>query len=498
MTETINYNPDVLSCLANLSNDEVFTPPDLVNQMLDCLPKELFENKTTTFLDPVTKSGVFLREIAKRLNINLTKEIPDQQQRLNHIFKNQLYGIAITELTSLLARRSVYCSKKANSEYSIVDNLENESGHILYERIEHSWKGQNCEFCGASQQNYSRSGDLETHAYQFIHCKNPEEIFNMKFDVIIGNPPYQMSDGGAQASAIPIYHKFVLQAKKLMPSYLIMITPSRWFAGGRGLDNFRKEMCNDRRIRIIHDFINARECFPGVEIKGGVSYFLWDKLYDGDCEINTHENGNISKKIRPLLEEGIDTFIRYNDSIPIVYKVKSKENFDSLVSTQRPFGLRTFFKGTSISSKNSIKVYRNGGVGFISKDEIETNINWIDKHKILVPRAIGSGDSKTDNIKPIYSEPGSCCSETYLVIGPFTSKEEVENVISYIESKFFHFMVTLKKNTMMAAKTVYELVPIQNFNELWSDEKLYKKYNLSRDEIDLIDSMIKPIEINNE
>ena len=304
----VNYNPDVLTCLANLSNDEVFTPPELVNQILDMLPSDLWQNQTAKFLDPVTKSGVFLREIAKRLNAGLAEQIPDQQTRLNHIFKNQLYGIAITELTSLLARRSVYCSKKANSQLSICTEFDNGQGNILFDRIQHTWQSRKCIYCGASQEVYSRSDDLESHAYQFIHTDKPQDFFgtDMKFDVIVGNPPYQLNDGGGTgSSAIPIYHKFIQQAKKLKPRYLYMIIPARWFTGGRGVDDFRAEMLNDKRIKEIHDFPNASDCFPGVEIKGGVCYFLWDKAYSGKCKVHTHRGNEIaSVDERNLLEKG--------------------------------------------------------------------------------------------------------------------------------------------------------------------------------------------------
>jgi len=492
------YNPDVLDTLANLSSDEVFTPPKLANEILDLLPKTLWSNKNAKFLDPVSKEGVFLREITKRLDAGLADQITDKQERINHILTKQVFGIAITELTSLISRRSVYCSKVANSKYSICTDFTDKNGKIYFRVIKHSWKNGRCIHCGANRKSYKRGSEYETHAYQFIHNEIPKEILNMKFDVIIGNPPYQMSDGGAQASAVPLYHKFVQQAKKLNPRYLTMIIPSRWFSGGRGLESFRKEMLNDDRLRKIIDFPNSKDCFPGVEIKGGVNYFLWDKEYKGNCEISRIEgNKLVSKMTRPLVEPGLDIFIRYNESIAIYRKVSGNTNnsFAKYVSSQKPFGLRTYVKGKESRFENDVKLYGNKRVSWFPRDDIEYKNEWIDKWKVLITMAYGAGEGFPHQIinKPIIAEPNSICTETYLVVGPFNSEIQARNVKIYMETKFFRFLVMLKKITQHASRKVYAIVPEQDFSIEWTDEKLYEKYQLNNQEIEFIESMIKPI-----
>ncbi|MBE5764109.1 MAG: restriction endonuclease [Clostridiales bacterium] len=504
------YNPDVLSCLANLSNDEVFTPPEIVNQMLDMLPQELFRNPDTTFLDPACKTGVFLREIAKRLIKGLEPQFPDLQERIDHIFHKQLFGIAITELTSLLSRRGIYCSKYPNSDFSVT-KFDTAQGNIRFKRIDHTWVNGRCKYCGTNR-TYDRGEELETHAYEFIHTDNLEKLFNMKFDVIIGNPPYQMSDGGNGASAMPIYHYFVEQAKKLNPKYMSFIIPARWYAGGRGLDTFRKIMLEDKRICELHDFPNSPDCFPGVQIEGGVCYFLWDKNYNDKCNIYTHsKNDIIAISNRYLLEDFSDTFIRYSEQITILTKVKDKTNdsFIKLVKPNDAFGYDVRVENTMYRVKPSymltsfndaVKFYYFGwkkeGVGYVESKSIRKGHDLIEKWKVLISRAYGMGNSYPTQVinKPFVVEPRSCCTETYTVIGPFKSKVEAENVVSYIETKFFRFMVLILKSTQSAPQKVYQFVPMQDFSKSWTDEELYEKYGLTQEEIDFIESMIRPMD----
>lgn len=493
-----NYNPDILTCISNLSSDEVFTPPEIAKLILDNLPKEIWEDENIKFLDPVSKTGVFLREITSRLISGLEKKIPNLEKRINHILRNQVYGLSITELTSLISRRTLYCSKYANSKFSI-SKFNDVEGNIKFINSKHKWNQKNvCENCGVNKELYDRNKKLENYAYSFIHEQNLDNIFDMKFDVIIGNPPYQMSDGGAVASAKPIYQKFVETAKKLNPRYLTMIIPSRWFSGGKGLDDFREEMLNDKRISKIFDFPNSSDCFPGVEIKGGVCYFLWERDYSGECEITNINNNKKNFLKRPLLEKDLNFFIRYNQSISIIRKVlKLNENkFDTLVSSRKHFGIDTTFRGKSKKNENDLKIFHNGGYGYVNEKKIYNGRNDIEKHKVYITMAYGAGETYPHQIinKPFYGEPKSVCTETYLQIGPFKSKKTCENVISYIHTKFFRFLVLMIKNTQHATKNVYRLVPVQDFENKLDDKNLYKKYNLTENEIKFIDEMIRPME----
>lgn len=492
-----NYNPDVLTCLANLSSDEVFTPPKLANEMLDLLPKEIWNDKNTTFLDPCTKSGVFLREIVKRLLEGLEKEIPDIQQRLNHILKNQVFGIGITELTSLLARRSLYCSKKANGKYTIASVFDDEQGNIYFDpNVQHSWKNDRCEHCGASRSEYEREEGLETHAYQFIHNQLPDIINNMKFDVIIGNPPYQLNTASSSAQATPLYDKFVQQSKKLNPRFLSMIIPGRWYAGGMGLDTFRNEMLNDNNIRVLVDYPNAGDCFPGVELRGGTCYFLWERDSPGECRYTNISGKEKNTLIRKLNEYPI--FIRWNQALKIVDRINSKKekSLSEIVSSVSPFGLGTSTRGEQKQKKDSVVLHSSNGVSYILKDDIKTGKDLIGSYKVLLSRPI-SGNLETPPFKVMsilkVLKPNEVCTHTYLVVGNYNNEKEASNLLSYLETRFVRFLLVQSISGMDISRDKFRFVPIQDFSESWTDEKLYKKYKLTKEEIEFIESMIRPM-----
>lgn len=526
-----SHNPDVLTCIANLSNDEVFTPPEMANKMLDMLATawaeanggaELWADPTVTFLDPFTKSGVFLREIVRRLTDGLASSIPDLNERVDHVLTRQVYGIAITELTGYLARRSVYCSKYANGPHSVAKSFTAEDGNIWFQRTEHAWGGgkrefridpltgaeiaiftkRRCTYCGANEEDYGRGAELETHAYALIHTDNVKartaELFgeDMQFDVIIGNPPYQLSDGGYGTSAAPIYQMFVEKALELDPRFAVFVTPSRWFAGGKGLDEYRKKMLSDHRMHRIVDYPKLYEAFPGVKIRGGVSYFLWDRNYDGPCTVQTVWDGKpVGEPVARYLD-AFDVLVRRNEAIPILEKVRAKQEptLSSRVSSGKPFGLRTFFHGkdTPRGINDPVRLFGSRKVSWVDRSDIPLNDGWIDDWKVLMTAVQGTSAAVETKFlsKPILAEPGTACTETYLVAGRFPTEEEATRYSLYLRTRFVRFFISLRKSTQHATRDVYAFVPDVPLDRDWTDVLLYERYGLTAEEIAFIESQV--------
>lgn len=514
-------NPDVLTCIANLSNDEVFTPPEFANRMLDTLAEtwatahngaNIWADSSVRFLDPFTKSGVFLREITSRLTQGLATEIPNLEERVNHILTKQVFGIGITHLTSLLARRSLYCSKHANGEHSIAKFFDSGQGNIWFERTEHTWGDTKCEFCGAPRAILDRETGLENYAYAFIHTNDIKariaELFGgaMQFDVIIGNPPYQMKGGAGGSSDSSIYHLFVEQAMKLEPRYLSMVVPSRWLAGGRGLDEFRAQMLNSGHIRNLTDFQNSGEAFPGVQIKGGICYFLWDSEHAGPCNVTSVAGGVEHCQQNRSLGE-FDVFIRDERALGILRKVLAQKESSviGLVSGDTPFGIATNFQDWSEKGgKGKIALHlinrTKRTVGYVERSVIRKNVEAIDAWKVLVPEAYGAGETFPHQIlgKEIVVSPPSVCTQSYLVVSPFQSERAAQSFASYYRTRLFRFLVSLRKITQHALRSTYSWVPQQTWDCDWADEVLYKKYGITTDEIAYINSMIRPMDGDNE
>jgi site-specific DNA-methyltransferase (adenine-specific) len=546
MTEKValafrDRNPDVLTSIANLSNDEVFTPPQFANLMLDQIAvawakanngENIWSNSSVKFLDPFTKSGVFLREITQRLTDGLESEIPDLQTRVDHITSKQVFGIAITQLTSLLARRSVYCSRKANGKHSVTRAFEHEDGNIWFEHLQHTWEGGKkniakgiqeivpvaqtldgkCKFCGANQKDYDRDS-AESYAYPFLHTENPasfvQEKFGakVKFDVVIGNPPYQLGQSGGESVggfAMPIYQKFVESAKQLDPHFIVMVTPSRWFAGGRGLDEFRNRMLNDRRLVELVDYPNSADVFPGLDIKGGVSFFLWDSSHNGPCVVRTVINGVSGGSASRFLNE-YDVLVRRNEAISILEKVLGCAKAEGLgfasedVSPIQPFSLRTTFRGkpTSEGLSNPVLLYQNGGIGFLERSEVPRNESWIDEWKVLLSSASGSGNDTQVISKPIVAAPGSACTETYLVVGRFSNELDATIFAGYLRTRFVRFLISLRKYTQHLYSERLAFVPKIPLTKHWEESDLYEKFAITPDEVAFMESIVAPMEDEN-
>ena len=531
MSEQVSFmlrgrNPDVLTCIANLSNDEVFTPPEFANRMLDTLAAawaadhkgtNIWADSSVRFLDPCTKSGVFLREITSRLAKGLAEEIPTLEDRVNHILTKQVFGIGITYLTSLLARRSVYCSRHANGKHSIATSFARDDGNVWFKRIEHAWFDGKCKYCGANQRDYDRGEGLETHAYAFIHSDNIKDCLaklfgeKMQFDVIIGNPPYQLGQSGGDSVggfAMPIYQKFVQAAKSLDPKYIVMVTPSRWFAGGRGLDEYRSEMLADRRMRALVDFPDASEAFPGTQIKGGISYFVWDSSWIDGCEVTTIHGGKPTSPPMKRFLGDYDVLVRRNEAVPILEKVlevNAKDGYGNLakkVSAIQPFSIRTNFRGSEKKSgmRQPVLLIGNNSETYIKRADIPRNDAWIDEWKVLLGAAYGAGDSFPHQIYnyPVIAGPGTACTETYLVIDRFKKEIQARRFAAYLRTRFVRFLVSLRKYTQHLYNERFQFVPDLPMNQEWPDDLLFRKYGITKSEIAFIERMIRPMDEGDE
>jgi site-specific DNA-methyltransferase (adenine-specific) len=510
-------NPDVLTCIANLSNDEVFTPPEFANRMLDTLANawaannggaNIWADKTVKFLDPCTKSGVFLREITSRLTKGLDKKIPKLEKRVDHILTKQVFGIGITHVTSLLARRSVYCSRHATGKHSIAKSFASDDGNIWFQSTKHTWAEDRCKFCGAGRSIFDRSEGLETHAYAFIHTENPRaklaKIFggDMQFDVIIGNPPYQMTGGAGGSSDSSIYHLFVEQALKLDPRFLSMVIPSRWLAGGRGMHEFRNSMLTGKHISHLVDYTKMSTAFPGVDFEGGVGYFLWEKNYQGDCKytlvLGNEEQPSVDRKL-----DEFDIFVRDERAVTILKRVQQQEELSmaELVSGDTPFGLATNFDDFAEKSfKGAIKLHvsvnQKRSVGWVKDSRVTKNRHLIPVWKLFLPKAYGERGAIPANVlgPGIVAGPGSVCTQTYVVAGPFSSEAEAVSCSAYLRTRFARFLISLRKITQDLPRATYSWLPQQEWDRKWTDADLYKKYKLTKKEIAFIEKMIRPMD----
>lgn len=510
-------NPDVLTCIANLSNDEVFTPPEFANRMLDTLAArwaagnngaDIWADSSVRFLDPCTKSGVFLRQIATRLIAGLPAEIPDLQTRVDHILTKQLFGIGITRLTSLLARRSLYCSKHAGGEHSVAKSFDDDDGNIWFERTEHVWVGGKCGLCSApNKEPYHRSTELENYAYPFLHANDVKmrlgEMFggDMQFDVIIGNPPYQMKGGGGGTNDSSIYPQFVEQAMALEPRYLSMVVPSRWLAGGRDLGAFRQKMFTGGHVREFVDFTKMSTAFPGVDFEGGVGYFLWDRDTSGSCNYSLTLGDEQLPTVQRQLDEH-DIFVRDTRALSILEKVRNLDEptMGAIISGDTPFGLASnFAEYSDKKGRDDLAIYLTvkgrRTVAWVNDTMVRKNRQLIANWKVLLPEAYGERGAIPAMVlgPPIIAPPNSVCSQTYLVCGGFDSEAAAKSAFAFVQTRFFRFLVSLRKISQHALRSTYTWVPQQPWDRTWTDAELYKKYGITDDEIAFIEAMIRPM-----
>lgn len=502
--------PDILEVIGDLSSDEVFTPPRVANAVLDLLPDEVWSDPDLRWLDPGAKTGVFLREVTRRLMVGLAETITDEQARLDHILHNMVFGVAVTELTALMSRRTLYCSKDATGPHSATP-MPSEDGNVWFDRVEHPYdKNGRCPECSASKEQMERHNS-ENHAYGFIHAAGREAIekeFEMKFDVVIGNPPYHMEADAAGQNVMAIYDRFVDQAKALNPRYISMVIPSRWMAGGKYLDDFRASMLGDRRMSTLVDYPNAAELFPAVGINGGICYFLWDSSHAGDCQMTVVRDGQANGPEARRLDE-FDVLVRDHRALDILHRVLAEEapSLTDMISARDPFGpaLSSNFRGYTEKKQGPDDLVLHMNIGskrrtvWVPAEKVTKNKHLVDAWKVLLPKT-GSGREREKTgvdlvLGPsLIAEPGSACTLTYIVAGPLKSKAEAESLSSYLRTRFARFLVSLRKISQDTPRNVYTWVPQQEWDRAWTDEELYAKYGVTEEEQAYIARLIREME----
>jgi site-specific DNA-methyltransferase (adenine-specific) len=455
-----SHDEDIFDYIPPQKTNQIYTPRKVVRLMIDKLEEEnpdIFSDKDKTFADLYVKSGLYLTEIVTRLYAGLATQIPDEKQRIKHILENQIFGFAPSEIIYNIAKNYVY------GGYADID-----SSHLV---------------CRDLTDIAKSGGDAE-----------------MKFDVVVGNPPYQISAEGGTRD-IPIYNHFVEQAIKLEPSYLTMITPSRWMASGLGLSDFRKSMLSDRRIRVLVDYERMDEVFPGVDFEGGVCYFLWDKDYDGLCSVTSISGGEVIGPDERDLDE-YDIFVRDSRALAILRKVQRKKELSitEILSVDKEFGWTSNFEGFhDVEEPNDVMIHYNRKgkriTGWIARKDVTKSPALIDTYKVMVSKAYGERGARPARVlgPSFIADSPSVCTQTYLFFY-VDAREKAESLNSYLQTRFFRFLVSLRKITQDATRSTYTWVPQQEWNQVWTDEKLYAKYGLDEKEIAFIEEKVTAME----
>lgn len=527
--ERIRQITEIFSYFRNPDKETVLTPWRVVNMHMSdtiggwCWYDESFDEKTGVLDTPrYVDQGDVTRQLFD--NVDLAGEVQTKILEINS--KTGLYPLYVTY--SLFRRRldeyiKAECIDKetvsVQEEQVVWDDIVKDNMYVIcntpmavgitrrtlfgFRQVDQKANIKNVQLIERASKNQE---ELVQELKSVGFWKGNTSKQEMKFNAVVGNPPYQLSGHGQKP--LPIYQNFIDLARTLKPKCISIVSPSRWFAAN-DLKEFRDSIIKENKLDIIHDFADARLCFPNVEIKGGISYFRWNDDSNQYCNFFIHNDKGVTQTMRNLSTENTEILIRDGYMIKILEKVQSKNEakFNSLISSNDPFGFdmreehsskRVKVPYYNTPKENSAIFYYNGwrkkGVGYVDREIINKNTEWVDKVKILIPKAWGTGDTTKDWLKPFIVEKNTCCTETYLVVGPFDSLEIAENVVSYMGTKFFHFMVAIMKLTQNAMQGVYCNVPIQDFSHRWTDEDLYEKYGLDLFEREYIESLIKPMD----